>query len=197
MRVSHEAPPEGRRRSLWALLGLRPAYAEHSERDERILRRLAAHARAIVEIGSAEGTSALAMRESMPPDGRLWCVDPYVSRIPGLSPRERVAHRVVRGSANGTVTWLKARGADAGRSWTGPRVELLFVDGDHSFEGVSADWVAWSPHLADDAAVVFDDAVGAAAGWGPSRLLDEVVLAQGSAWRLEETGDRYAVVRRD
>jgi len=196
MRVSHEAPPPNRRRSLYAYLGLRPAYAEHSVADEALLRRLARSARVIVEIGSAEGTSALAMRQEMPADASLWCVDPYVSRIRGFSPRERVAHRVVAGSSNGTVTWVKAFSAEVGRRWTGPAVELLFVDGDHSFEGVAADWEAWSPHLADDAVVVFDDAIGAAQGWGPSRLLHEHVLVGGSGWRLAETGDRYAVVTR-
>ena len=196
MRVSYQAPPDRWRRSIWALLGLRPVYAEHSRADEEVLRRYAATAASIVEIGSAEGTSALAMRESMHATSHLWCIDPYVSRVRGLSPREQVAHRVVRSSLNGEVTWIKARSADVGRSWSGPKVDLLFVDGDHSFEGVRRDWEAWEPHLADGAVVIFDDAAGAAQGWGPSRLVSEQIDVPGTGWHVVDTGDRYLVVAR-
>ncbi len=194
--MSYEPPPPQRRRSLFALLGLRPVYAEHSAADEAILRRLAKDAEVIVEIGTAEGASALAMREAMPPTARLWCVDPYVSRIPGLSPREQVAHRLLRSSSNGTVTWVKNFSVDAARVWSGPKIDLLYVDGDHRFEAVRADWIAWRPHLSARAVVVFDDAAGAAASWGPGRLLTEEVDVAGSGWHVVERGDRYAVVVR-
>lgn len=196
MRVSHEPPPPNRRRSLYALLRMRPAYAEHSVADEAILRRLAAGAEVLVEIGTAEGGSALALRESMPPTAHLWCVDPYVSRIPGLSPREQVAHQLVGRCRNGTVTWVKAFSVAAAASWDGPPIDLLYVDGDHRYEAVLADWRGWSPHLAAHGVAVFDDAVGEAAGWGPGRVVRELAGADGAAWRVVETGDRYAVVAR-
>lgn len=47
--------------------------------------------------------------------------------------------------------------AEAGRDWDGPPVGLLYIDADHSFEGVSADYWSWLPRLAPGAAVVFDD----------------------------------------
>lgn len=55
------------------------------------------------------------------------------------------------------ATIIVADTAKTGVSWDGPAVGLLYIDADHSYEGVSADWEAWSPHLAPGAAVVFDD----------------------------------------
>jgi hypothetical protein len=33
----------------------------------------------------------------------------------------------------------------------------LFIDGDHRYEAVRADFAAWQPHLAPGAIVAFDD----------------------------------------
>lgn len=56
-----------------------------------------------------------------------------------------------------TATLIVRETATAGRKWDGPPVGLLYIDADHSYEGVSADWEAWQPHLAPGAIVVFDD----------------------------------------
>ena len=55
------------------------------------------------------------------------------------------------------------------------RIDLLFVDGDHSYEGVKADVDAWFPHLAPNATVVFHDY-----GWaeGVKQVIQEGVLPQ-------------------
>lgn len=47
--------------------------------------------------------------------------------------------------------------AEAGRKWVGPPVGLLFVDADHTYEGVRQDFRTWASHLAEDATIVFDD----------------------------------------
>jgi hypothetical protein len=45
------------------------------------------------------------------------------------------------------------------RSWPRPGegVGLLFVDADHSYEGIVRDLQAWTPHLAPGALVAFHD----------------------------------------
>lgn len=37
------------------------------------------------------------------------------------------------------------------------KIDLLFIDGDHSIEGVLADWKAYSPLLSEHAIVVMHD----------------------------------------
>lgn len=41
-----------------------------------------------------------------------------------------------------------------------PRVSLLFIDADHSYEGVSFDFTSYQPFLAPGAVVIFHDAYG-------------------------------------
>lgn len=56
-----------------------------------------------------------------------------------------------------TATLIVADTAKTGQRWDGPPIGLLYIDADHSYEGVRADWEAWEPHLAQGASVVFDD----------------------------------------
>lgn len=56
-----------------------------------------------------------------------------------------------------TATIIVADTAETGRTWIGAPVGLLYIDADHSYEGVRADWEAWTPHMSEGAVVVFDD----------------------------------------
>jgi hypothetical protein len=49
------------------------------------------------------------------------------------------------------------RGFSSEVEWKGPPIGLLFIDGDHSFRGVSADARVWIPRTAHKAVVIFDD----------------------------------------
>ena len=70
----------------------------------------------MVEIGVAEGVSALALREGMAEDGTLYLIDPFhLSRIPALNFIKRVAQRTVAGSARGKVVWIEKFSQDAAR----------------------------------------------------------------------------------
>ncbi len=56
-------------------------------------------------------------------------------------------------------------------------VDLLFIDSDHSYEHVLAEWLAWEPKMSPAGVVVFDDYTFP----GPARLITEVVEPAG--WR--------------
>lgn len=47
--------------------------------------------------------------------------------------------------------------AQAGHEWTGPKLALLIIDADHSYEGVKRDCAAWLQHLAPSGFVFFHD----------------------------------------
>ncbi len=63
----------------------------------------------------------------------------------------RAARRAVQ------ITPVRADTAAAGRVWDGPPIGLLFVDADHSLEGVRRDWNAWRNHIAPKGTVAFHD----------------------------------------
>jgi hypothetical protein len=63
--------------------------------------------------------------------------------------------------------------AEAAARIPGP-VELLFIDGDHSYEGVRRDAELWLPRLMDGGIVMFHD-VATAAYSGPRRIVRRMV----------------------
>ena len=197
-------PPEHRvgggrfRRSVFALVGLRPAASEHTAAEGRLLREYAAGRKVIVEIGVAEGGSAWEMRQVMAPDGKLYLIDPYPLRNFGpLSPARLVAHRLVASVTRAEVVWIEEFSHAAAKDWTTP-IDFLFIDGDHSVAAVTADWSAWTCHLAPGGHVALHDARIEAA-WtdeatGPVRLLTQ--LRRDTAWRVVGEIDSLVVLQR-
>jgi hypothetical protein len=65
------------RHPLFAWIELRPIFAQHTRADHEALQRWVRGRKTVVEIGVAEGGSALALRQAMPPNGALYFIDPY------------------------------------------------------------------------------------------------------------------------
>lgn len=55
------------------------------------------------------------------------------------------------------VTAIRGATAEAGAQWTGPPVGFLFIDADHSYEGVRSDWESWHTKLASGSKIAFHD----------------------------------------
>ena len=47
--------------------------------------------------------------------------------------------------------------ARVGQLWNDKNVDLLFIDGDHTYEGCKADIDSWLPHMAEGAIIAFHD----------------------------------------
>jgi hypothetical protein len=79
-----------------------------------------------VEIGVAEGASAVTLRQVMSPQGSLWLIDPFhVSRVHRLNAMKRVAHRAVDDIDNGCVVWINKFSFEAVNGWVDPINFLL------------------------------------------------------------------------
>jgi hypothetical protein len=116
--------------------------------------------RRLAEIGVWEGGTTKMLRQVMASDGVLFAIDPFPGGRLGVSYQRPIAHGEVRRIPNGTVVWLRTTGSQAASD---PRVvtapfDFIFVDGDHTFEGLQADWEAWAPHASD--IIAFHDVIG-------------------------------------
>jgi len=118
----------------------------------------------VVEIGSARGWStchiALALRENV--CGRLYAVDPHAATEWNDAGDARASLPALRRhlAQTGLGPWVeivRMTSADAAKDWVRP-IDLLFIDGDHSYAGVKADWELFSPHLSRFGVAVFHDA---------------------------------------
>ena len=131
-----------------------------SQRETDCLEEYARDKRRLAEIGVWEGGTTKLLRRAMAPDGVLFAIDPFPTGRLGISYQRPIAHGEVRRIRNGTVVWLRTTGAQAASD---PRVaaaplDFIFIDGDHTFEGLRADWEAWAPQASG--IVALHDVVG-------------------------------------
>lgn len=177
------------------LLGLKPVTSQHTPNEAILLQKYASGRKTLVEIGVAEGGSALLLRQSAAPEAHLYLIDPYISgRIPGLNSHEIIAKRYVQQSSNGTVHWLKDFSFNVAKGWTTP-IDFLFIDGDHHYEAVAQDWQDWHPFVVPGGVVIFHDANHL--DWGPGKLVQELFRQSHHAdWRIVDEADTAVVVQR-
>lgn len=137
----------------------------------------------VLEIGSFKGRSTVVLAR-----GALWAgqdrvvacdtftgpseTDPDVTG----STYEAFAAALERHGLTEHVEVRPQLSSELAREWSRP-IRLLWIDGDHTYEGVKADVDGFVPHLAPGAVVAFHD-VGRSRFPGPTRcFLDEVLLS--------------------
>jgi predicted O-methyltransferase YrrM len=124
--------------------------------------------RTVVEIGSYLGRSTvllgLALQHFGPADARLVAIDPHTGdrqqlEALGLTTLPTLDLCRLHIAGNGLadlVDLTVARSDDAAVGWTGD-IDLLFVDGWHSYDAVRSDITNWATRLAPGGLACFDD----------------------------------------
>jgi predicted O-methyltransferase YrrM len=166
-------------------VGLADAETQTTPEERDCLARHAASRRVLAEVGVWHGVTTARLRRAMAADGLLYAVDPFPPGQLGFSVQQRIARWEVARVPNGRVEWMRATGADAARmlgTAAHGRLEFVFLDGDHSYDGLKADWEGWSPLLAPGGIAALHDSRS-----GPRRPID-------SAGSLRYTSD---VIRHD
>jgi predicted O-methyltransferase YrrM len=198
-----------RMRALFVGAGLIPPRTMHSKADAGLLRATAAGRRRVVEIGVYEGSSAAVLCEVLDPDAELHLIDPFGEHgwaLPaGWGATEGASRRVVdrarRRQHGPKVTWHVDYSAAVAASWEGA-VDLVFIDGDHSEDGVRADWDGWNGFVEPGGAVVFHDARLSQEGGrglpGPTAVVDGLFRGAGAVagWHVVAEADRTVAVAR-
>jgi predicted O-methyltransferase YrrM len=175
---------------LW-LAGARAAETQTTDRERAALAAQAAGGRHIVEIGVWHGVTTAVLRGAMARDGVLWAVDPFPPGRLGFSLQRPIARSQVRRARNGTVRWVRDTGEAAAAQYRqagAPPVDLVFVDGDHSFEGLVRDWRAWSPLVARGGVVCLHDSRST-----PERPIDDAGSVRATA-EVVRRDERFDVV---
>lgn len=162
-----------------------------------LLRRLASEVArgCIVEVGSFRGKSAVALAfgvrdqdtERRPP---IYCIEPhrpfigFYGGVFGPADRGAFYEAMCRTGAFNQVALVNLLSEDVTPNWNQP-VGLLFVDGDHRYQGVKRDFDCWDRHVIVGGIVAFDDASDP--DCGPHKLIREI-LATGRYTQIEAVG---------
>jgi SAM-dependent methyltransferase len=154
---------------LWSLRPLPPRVARFYLRARRVARRsgdrfsldsatrpgelaellrLARGHRLVVEIGTGTGWTAIALAIA-DPGRRVWSYDPVVRpetdrylALTGSNVRERIDLRAVAGES---------------AEWSGPLVDMVFIDSSHERDETIATFGAWRRRLAPGGIAAFHD----------------------------------------
>lgn len=191
-----------RRHPAFCLTRLRGVIAEHSEAEELMLQKYARGKKSLVEIGVAEGASALALRCAADSSAVLYLIDPYVpGKIPGFNFTKACARRNVKRSTNATVRFIEDFSHNASKNWH-TAIDFLFIDGEHSYEACLRDWQQWSPFVEPAGVVAFHDARTFPGGWtredwGPVIVVNELFRREDNRdWEIIDEVDSLVVVQR-
>ncbi|MCA9052368.1 MAG: class I SAM-dependent methyltransferase [Planctomycetaceae bacterium] len=115
----------------------------------------------LVEIGVWHGVNTANLRRVMAPDGLLTGVDHFPKSRWGVQWQKWIAERTLHAVENGAAELLEmssvAAAGEFARRHAGALVDFIFFDGDHSYEGLAADWAAWSCLLDVGAIVALHD----------------------------------------
>lgn len=119
-----------------------------------------------VELGTWLGASAIPVARSVRRwGGTVTCVDTWAGELNehGGSPTGKsplmlwsCARAMVGAGVGASVRLIPATTFEVARTWTRP-IDYLYVDADHSYEGVLADLLNWVPHVRRGGLIVVDD----------------------------------------
>lgn len=156
---------------------------------------------AVAEIGRFKGGSTLLLASALPAGAELWSYDLHVALRADMSGPELDAELTGALERYGLRDRVHLVVGDSRVVEPPPRAPaLVFVDGDHSYEGARADYERWSGLLAPGGHLLFHDAVDAG-GYGNhypgiARLVEEIERDDRSLERQPDAGSIAHFTRR-
>lgn len=126
------------------ILGLDAAASQVTDRELQMLLQYSRDGHTICEIGCYEASTSVAL--ALNTTGTVYTVDPFYRGRIGVCYSEYVArvHRRRKGVQN--LVFLKGLSLEISQSFDLP-IDFLFIDADHSYEAVKADWNEWFPKV--------------------------------------------------
>ncbi|TWU41185.1 hypothetical protein Q31b_26240 [Novipirellula aureliae] len=131
----------------------------------------------VVEVGSYVGASACFIaaglsRSTNARNAKLYCVDTWKNDAMTEGARDTFSDFMTNTQKfSHLIQTMRGRSSEVASQFH-QDIDILFLDGDHSYEAVKADWYAWSPFLKENSIAIFHDF-----GWatGVKTVIEEEV----------------------
>jgi predicted O-methyltransferase YrrM len=178
-------------------LRIRAAISQTTEEERICLSKYATGKKNLVEVGVFQGVTTRVLRKAMANEGLLWCIDPFFKNRLGICFYGMIAKREVGEITNGRIIWLEmtsAQALDGEKFGADCRLDFVFIDGDHSWEGIEGDWNGFSPMVRPGGIIALHDSRNRG-GCGSERFTNEVILKDGR-FRVIATEDSLTILER-
>lgn len=143
--------------SLRFFLSLDEADTQTTPSEREVVLRYARGKKRAVEIGVYEAVNTRLIAEALDEDGVLYAIDPFFTGIIPVSWCELIArHNMRRSKAKQRVQFVKALSWEACKEIEGS-FDFIFIDGDHSLEGIKRDWADWSQRVKPGGIIALHD----------------------------------------
>lgn len=115
-----------------------------------------------VEIGSARGKSTCFIGQGLRENrkGLLYAIDPHIATnwndTGAVDSFDMLRQNLRRVGVQDYVEIVRKMSDEAAKNWKRP-IDLLLIDGDHTFDGVKRDWDLFSPFVRNTGVVIFHD----------------------------------------
>ena len=115
-----------------------------------------------VEIGSARGKSACYVGQALKENGagKLYAIDPHAptewNDEGSTDSFAIITANLASAGVSEQVEIVRKLSDEAAKGWS-RKIDILFIDGDHSYEGVKRDWDLFTPHMNPFGIVLFHD----------------------------------------
>jgi len=118
------------------------AHSQMTADEKACLARYASNKKLALEIGTYMGVSASIIANSLSKDGTLYCIDPFEKKNNETNPKYKIAERELkRADVFSKIFFLIGYSSDENIKEQIPgKLDFIFVDGDHSYEGLENDW---------------------------------------------------------
>ncbi|MGN6214153.1 class I SAM-dependent methyltransferase [Parafilimonas sp.] len=157
-------------------------------------------ARRIAEIGVYEGFNTSQFALHSPSDALVYAIDPFLKGSLKISYGKIIAiNHWKKKDINHKIKIMH------GYSWHVDRLinealDFIFIDGDHSYEGVTKDFELYNEKLSENGIIVFHDARIFPNGWtkpdwGPVQLIEKKIRGDKS-WKIIEEVDSTVIIQK-
>jgi predicted O-methyltransferase YrrM len=181
-------------------IGKEAAYTQTTQAEMQIIKKYASQKKYAVEIGVYEAVNTVAIASVLEKDATYFAIDPFFKGKLGLCYYKWITYlNLYRHKVFKKVTITEALSYEAADKIES-NIDFIFIDGDHSYEGLQKDWELYSEKIIPGGYILLHDTTvpdfdSCRANLGSIPFFNDVISIDGR-FKLVETVDSLNVLQR-
>jgi predicted O-methyltransferase YrrM len=186
--------------ALRVLMRMESPNTQTSSSEQEVLKKYVRNALTIAEIGVFEGVNTATFALNSLPEAKIFAIDPFFKGVLGFSYEKMIAQQYwKRMKVRNKIQMIEGLSWDTAHNIP-DNLDMVFIDGDHSYEGVKKDFEIFSKKVKAKGYLALHDARVFENGWttkewGPVRLVD-TIIRQLPDWCIVNETDSLVVIQR-